>query len=62
MTEAPNDFTHCMNSLYYKVGVHGLVFRWCDGAWLRSTRKREDLLNGHTSPNRRKDFDHDSRL
>ena len=54
MLNTPSDFQYNLNSLYYKIGRHGLVFVWIDNAWIRSNRRVDQLKNGHTSPRREK--------
>lgn len=43
---APHDATHYRNGSFYKIGVRGLVFRFCDREWVRPSLRPAELI-GH---------------
>lgn len=39
----PPDAQFYRGSLYYKIGLHGLVFMYISGGWVRTTKDLNDL-------------------
>ena len=41
----PKDATHEINGIYYKVGIHGFVFKWAteDKKWYKSAKRTNEL-------------------
>jgi len=48
MKERPDDATHFIHGLYYKIGVHGFVFYWSGASqeWQKSDRQDLHLREG----------------
>ncbi len=42
----PGDAQYSLNSIDYKVGRHGMVFRWDGSEWVRSTLTVKEIERG----------------
>ena len=40
---SPAETQYTMNGLSYKIGLHGVIFVWIDGRWIRSSKTKADL-------------------
>ena len=43
----PKDFMYYAEGLYYKIGVHGKLFRWAWSEWVRSSRQVHEVETLH---------------
>lgn len=41
--EIPDSYQYQIDGLYYKVGIHGYVYLFVCGKWLKSSKTTEDL-------------------
>jgi len=44
---APKNAQYMHEGLYYKKGVHGMVFKWTDFGWTKSTKRWSDVMKGN---------------
>ena len=44
MNTQPKDAEIFMDGSYYKIGLHGLLFRYTVDEWIRSTKDKEEVL------------------
>mgnify|MGYP004002122777 CR=1 FL=1 len=49
MSSVPEDATARICGLYYKIGQHGLSFRWNGGEWIKSSMKADNITKGKLS-------------